>query len=141
MNANSELDAIYDSLPRLDCQKKCQECCGPLLVPKIEWQRIEEAGKFVPLASLERVELHTWFKFMGKHNLVAMQPDENMSCRLLMPISGRCTVYPIRPLICRIWGCVKWMRCPHGCLPERWMSQEEVKDLFARVLAIQSSTG
>jgi putative zinc- or iron-chelating protein len=140
LSPSDELDALYAELPRLHCQRKCFECCGPLLIPKIEWKRIEDAGKFVPLANLDTVKLHDWFEFMGKHNLVAMHPDETLSCRLLMPFTGKCTVYAIRPLICRIWGCCTWMRCPHGCEPDRWLSQTEVEGLFQKVLAIQSGS-
>lgn len=68
-----------------------------------------------------------------------MLPDNSLSCRLLMPISGKCSVYSVRPLICRIWGCLPRMRCPFGCLPERWLSEQEVRKLFERVLAIQST--
>jgi Fe-S-cluster containining protein len=30
---------------------------------------------------------------------------------------GRCTVYDIRPMICRLYGTMETMPCPHGCLP------------------------
>jgi uncharacterized protein len=131
------LEAIYAEIPRLDCQQKCQGCCGPLLVPKIEHRRIEQAGKIVTLASLAHVELNSMWKWMGKENLAAMQPDGNMSCQLLMPITGRCTVYAIRPLICRIWGCIERMRCPHGCVPERWLTETEVRRMFEKILKLQ----
>src|SRR2546429_6087610 len=32
--------------------------------------------------------------------------------------NGRCTVYEVRPMICRLWGMVEGMQCPHGCVPE-----------------------
>ena len=30
---------------------------------------------------------------------------------------GRCTIYEDRPLVCRLWGAVPEMPCPHGCQP------------------------
>jgi hypothetical protein len=32
---------------------------------------------------------------------------------------------------------MKRMQCPFGCIPERWMSEEEVQGLFDRVMQIQ----
>jgi Fe-S-cluster containining protein len=31
---------------------------------------------------------------------------------------GRCAVYGIRPMVCRLWGLVEGMPCPHGCRPD-----------------------
>lgn len=59
LSPTDELEAIYAELPQLPCQRKCQQCCGPLLIPKIENCRIQDAGKFVPLASLDTVELNS----------------------------------------------------------------------------------
>lgn len=33
---------------------------------------------------------------------------------------GRCSTYETRPLICRLFGAVQGMECPHGCRPRRW---------------------
>jgi hypothetical protein len=41
--------------------------------------------------------------------------DEHLTCSLL--VDGRCSAYAVRPLICRLWGSVASMRCPHGCVP------------------------
>lgn len=32
--------------------------------------------------------------------------------------NGRCAVYDIRPMICRLWGLSEDMPCPYGCVPE-----------------------
>ena len=134
------LEAIYAEVPKLDCRRKCQGSCGPLLVPKIEMNRIHATGAFVPLGSLEQVTLNSMWSWMGKEKLAAMHPDENFTCRLLYPISGKCRVYEVRPLICRIWGTMKRMSCPYGCIPSRWLTEAEVHRLFERVLALQGET-
>lgn len=46
---------------------------------------------------------------------------------------GRCSVYEIRPLICRLWGVVETMKCHYGCEPERYLTDEEGKVFFARL--------
>jgi Fe-S-cluster containining protein len=50
----------------------------------------------------------------------------------------RCTVYEVRPLICRLWGLVESMPCPWGCKPERYLTHEEGHELLARAAEIQS---
>lgn len=35
-------------------------------------------------------------------------------CRFLDPAAKRCTVYPARPLVCRLLGHVVWLPCPIG---------------------------
>jgi hypothetical protein len=34
-----------------------------------------------------------------------------------LSLVGRCTVYEVRPMLCRLWGAVEGMRCDRGCLP------------------------
>lgn len=34
-------------------------------------------------------------------------------------VDGRCSVYQNRPLICRMYGAVESLPCPHGCKPDR----------------------
>lgn len=37
----------------------------------------------------------------------------------------RCSVYEIRPMICRLWGLVRGMPCPYGCRPEGGLLPDE----------------
>ena len=40
--ASERLQAIYDELPTVTCQRKCQAYCGPLLIPRVEFVQIEK---------------------------------------------------------------------------------------------------
>jgi hypothetical protein len=31
--------------------------------------------------------------------------------------NGRCSVYEVRPMVCRLWGAVEGMKWPFGCAP------------------------
>lgn len=101
------IDAIYAHLPRLECRRQCQASCGPVHVTPIERGRIV-ATTGAPGACSER-----------------------FTCPLLR--EGGCRVYEIRPAICRLWGLVEAMRCPWGCVPERWLSDEEAMRVMRRV--------
>jgi Putative zinc- or iron-chelating domain len=45
----------------------------------------------------------------------------------------RCTAYQQRPLICRAWGAVPNLSCPHGCTPDRWLTPNEFLDIAQAV--------
>lgn len=38
---------------------------------------------------------------------------------------GTCSIHDDRPLMCRLWGVVENMRCPHGCTPTRMLTVAE----------------
>lgn len=98
MSASKQLDALYARLPMIKCQGKCQASCGPIGMSFAEHARMI-AVNGAPL------------------------PRANLTCPFLS--DGRCSVYAVRPMICRLWGLVKVMRCPHGCLPDRWVGRDE----------------
>lgn len=108
--AQLELDELYRSIPNVHCKGKCQAYCGPIFMSGEEWKRIKQHG---PVAKLN---------------------GDSLTCPLL--IEGRCSVYAIRPLVCRLWGAVKVMRCQFGCKPDRWVSDEEATRLLRRADAL-----
>lgn len=92
------LDALYATLPKLECKGLCAHSCIPITVAPEERNRIRrEHGVELPEAD----ELFA----QGCTTCVALQ-------------DGRCSVYDARPMICRLWGIDETMRCPHGCIPE-----------------------
>lgn len=110
---DARLAAIYARLPRLECWRLCQEACGPIAMFRPEWDRLVEFLMYEPKPTPDQVR--------------------RLRCPLLDEASGRCTVYSIRPMICRLFGLVERMRCPFGCVPERWLSDQEARDLMDQV--------
>ncbi|MGC4886617.1 hypothetical protein [Micromonospora sp. DT227] len=87
----AELEQLYAQLPQIQCKGFCVESCGPIAMSPLERQRIKERGiEITPLAP---------------------------TCPALAQI-GLCSVYEVRPMICRLWGLVEQMACPWGCRPE-----------------------
>jgi uncharacterized protein len=105
------LDGLYAELPQLDCKRLCQGCCGPVRMSRVEWERI-----------IARV---------GRRPEPTTEQAARLDCPLLTA-AGLCSVYDVRPLICRLWGLVPAMACPFGCVPERWLTDEEGHDLLRR---------
>lgn len=90
---DAQMDELYAQLPPLACKGLCHDSCGPIEMSVRERQRIEQrAGRKVTCGT-------------------------GASCSMLTS-DRRCSVYDIRPMICRIWGMVRKMRCPYGCVPE-----------------------
>jgi hypothetical protein len=86
-----KLKRLYASIPDVGCKGLCQECCGPMGCSTIERDQIEAfTGKEFPIV-------------------------ESGPCPFLK--EGRCSIYPVRPTVCRLWGSVEDMSCPYGCKP------------------------
>ncbi len=116
---DARLAAIYARIPKMKCKGLCQACCGPIGMSQAEMDRIQEqVGSRVQPTDL------------GQSGVGLNHP----TCPLL--VNGRCSVYEVRPVICRVWGVVKSMRCPHGCRPNRWLSDAESHQLVRDARAI-----
>ena len=95
------LDALYAKVPEGKCKGLCQESCGPIRMSRAEWLRIKKrAGS----------------------GATTLRPGG--VCPLLTD-AGNCSVYSIRPMVCRLWGVVESMPCPWGCMPEDGLLADE----------------
>lgn len=92
----ARLDALYAQLPRIECRGSCHDSCGPIDMTRPERRRIAVAG----------------YEVTPEAAIVA-----GMRCPALTVLK-RCAVYPVRPMICRLWGLTRAMTCTYGCVPE-----------------------
>lgn len=104
------LEAIYAELPDVPCKGLCFGSCSFIAMSEAEHQRIRKEGGVA-------IEMH------------------HAPCPAL-DFAGRCSVHELRPLICRLYGATPALRCPHGCKPSRWLTNDEVADLIDRLDAI-----
>jgi Fe-S-cluster containining protein len=109
-----DIEDVYDLIPDMMCTEGCFECCKNFGVPsrtEREDQRIKE--------------------FLKKHG---MQPgvarghtcpylDENLE-------GGGCTIYPVRPFICRLYGTSLNYPCKMGVMPLRLLQEDEEEEVF-----------
>lgn len=94
MPGNSPFDARVESI---QCKGLCQKCCTILPFPK----RLREA---YPERKLPSRPFTVYLRWM-------LNPDH--ACPFLE--QGKCSIYAVRPAICRLWGNTERMPCPHGC--------------------------
>ena len=90
------LAALYTQVPNLNCIGLCHQSCGPIDMGPAEQDATATAGIRVPRAFADR-------------DIVNICPA--------LSILGQCRIYQARPMICRLWGAVEGMPCPHGCRP------------------------
>lgn len=103
---------IWAKIPKMvDCQGECQMSCGPVPSSQIESGLMEERAG---------------------HQLGT---DQNLMCNMLRE-NGLCSVYAVRPMICRLWGATPKLACPLGCKPERWLTDKEAYGLYKELEAL-----
>ena len=77
---------LYAAIPSFECIEGCTDCCGP--VPWSAWE-LKQAG-------------------------LAEPPAERADQACVFSLAGHCGIHERRPLMCRLYGAVEDMRCPHG---------------------------
>lgn len=115
------LREIYAGIPEVHCKGLCVESCSTVPVSGVELAALERAtGR-----ALKKTESPLGFTMLG---------DFAAPCELL--VLGRCAAYEQRPAICRVFGAAEGLRCPHGCEPDRVLTNVEAADVFAAVEAL-----
>lgn len=126
---SKKLEEIYARIPKLECQRKCQMACGLIRSSgAIEDERLyaQTGGHFGEMRpSRARVV------FDGNDFL-----KPRLYCSFLSDPLGDCTVYALRPLMCRLFGVTRELECPYGCQPERFLDHFEVQELIRLVAAL-----
>ena len=54
------------------------------------------------------------------------------ACRFRDVERSRCSIYPVRPLVCRLFGHVEWLPCPAGIITEVAPEGIPLMDWYAR---------
>jgi uncharacterized protein len=97
-----KLDELYATLPTVECKGLCHGACGVVTMSREEWKRICDRLGHAP------------------------KGDETLRCPML-DADNRCSVYDIRPLICRLYGVADGLPCEHGCMPSAPLSEDDAR--------------
>jgi Fe-S-cluster containining protein len=103
------ISRLYDEIPGFDCVPECSECCGP--VPCHDWE-IENIGLKNAVS-------------IGTSGLKTISPTK---CQFIE--DGKCSIYDHRPLMCRLFGTVEALKCPHGKGPEQLLTGEQAAGIM-----------
>lgn len=112
-------EKVYAAVPDANCKGLCHEACGVITMSEFEFDRITARTGREPAAK-----------------------DGTLTCPLLTE-DRKCSVYDIRPLMCRLYGSTEKMPCPFGCVPSGpvvpndvamgMMAETQVKDGNIRI--------
>lgn len=127
--AVAQLEQLYASLPPLECKGLCHDSCTAIDASELERERIQARGVELPPYRSHKVTL----------KLIA--EGRTPRCPALGPLNT-CTVYDVRPFICRAFGMVldrrtgEGLMCEHGCIPDGtidlptlWKALREIEEL------------
>lgn len=115
------LREIYASIPSPGCKGLCVDQCTTVPVFPFELEQLEAvAGRKLPT-------MQAGDELGG----LLLGSEIGKPCPLL--VLGRCSVYEHRPLICRAFGSVEGLRCPHGCRPTDLVTRDEQYAHFEKV--------
>lgn len=81
---------MYPSLPKMRCDKGCTQCCNVSGGTGAEYERIIEWAAQNNIKPIRQGIICPWYQ------------------------NGTCAVYPVRPMICRLYGHVRFLDCPRG---------------------------
>lgn len=118
---SAELQTIYSKIPEVHCKGLCQGACGPIGMSQMEAQAIRD-------------RVGDRFRFINDGESVFLV-GKSLTCPALDE-KGKCSVYSDRPAVCRLWGAVKEMQCPHGCRPKKWLKDEDSRAILRAVRAV-----
>ena len=111
-NPAVEIRILYRMIPAFKCRDGCSECCGSIIFRDDE---------LIYLTNQERRLIEDWPPIIG----------------LRCPLRGQngCEIYDHRPLICRLFGHVGGMECPHNPAASYHISKEQEIRIMQRYLS------
>lgn len=122
-----KLNLLYAKVPSFDCKAGCSDCCGPIMMSRAELKRITEHLGHEPN-----------FTPTEKQLLDRLAGGATLDCPCLDAKTNRCTIYSIRPMICRVFGTFPELACPKGCAPTTPLTQAQADALINGAEAIES---
>ncbi len=95
------LDGLHEQLPPTTCEC-CGECCFSISFYSLEYHRIIRymAENFSPA----RCRQLLFMALSPDDRRVEVNGEERLRCIFLDKESQRCTIYPVRPFMCRVFG-------------------------------------
>ncbi len=104
------LEDLYELIPDFICTAGCHTCCQDFGVPS----RTQAEDKRIKV-------------FLKKKSMQSGKAQGN-TCPYLNE-SG-CSIYPVRPLICRLYGTSVNYRCIKNVAPIRLLHEDEETEIF-----------
>ncbi len=114
--SNPRLEAIYRQIPKSTCPPNCGECCGIMFPCLAEIRNIKE---WCQLYKREYKD----FAIVAGENCPYLGTDKS------------CTIYEVRPFICRVLGITPSLPCPK-CRPSKVINRAVYGYLYKQVYLV-----
>lgn len=85
-------------MARLPCSTCKADCCGPVIL---------SAGR------LAKIEKHIASMEPQERSILASQKRDKITCAFVDTRDYSCSIYPVRPALCDLYGRTDGMKCPH----------------------------
>lgn len=125
MSKLDKLNKLYAKIPDIECQGLCHQSCTIVPAATIEIKRARERMKgknpFTPIG---------WLIEMRDNPTNKKIP----SCGALK--EKKCSIYTVRPGICRLYGVAEGLECPFGCLPKSTLTKQEAINIIREIEAL-----
>ena len=122
----ARLQCIYEQIPSFTCKDHCSECCGP-----IRWAAIEDLNIRRYLA--EHGMDYITRQLEPRAVIMALVGRDSSGITCPYVVNDRCSIYPVRPLVCRLQGIYpEKLPCPF-ITPAKIISKKEVDKIWAKV--------
>ncbi len=105
-----DIEDLYNLIPDVNCPPGCTECCRNFGVPS--------------RTKVEDERLKAFLRANGRE----IGEAQGHTCPYVCETG--CTVYPARPLICRLFGASINYQCPMGVKPVRILLEDEEEEIF-----------
>ncbi len=98
------LDDLYALIPDMQCIPECTDCCRLFGVPS---RTLEEDAR-----------IRAYLRDQGREIVTA----QGTTCPYLS--DQGCTIYPVRPFTCRLFGTTSNLLCPRGARPVELLHED-----------------
>ncbi len=127
-----KLKEIWSCIPEINCKKECSTLCKINHVFSLKVDNLlmkkDLQNQFVPLPNIyETLENGIDHKFHKSSSCCNCPYLEN----------GLCSVYDVRPTICRLYGAMG--ECPYGCQPKhgsKFLTKDELLQIISDLKSI-----
>jgi len=118
--SNTEPDNPCDG-----CHECGLRCTAGIVMSRSEFDRIVEHLKASDSAQVDRIlnqdKMRFWFEEI-----------QTEACLFYDVARRGCLIYPVRPLVCRLFGRVEWLPCPLGRSLKLIQGWKELLDTYSK---------
>lgn len=113
---NAKLEEIYKQIPKAICPEGCGQCCGPVFPSLAELRDIKD------WCATHQIEFKNF-----------LDVTEDGTCPYLAH-DKRCSIYPVRPFLCRILGASSDLPCPlNKCTSTKVLNHLQSDALYSAI--------